>query len=55
MNAIFTEPKATQKKISEMTGLSIRTISRVIKKLRDTGAIVRVGSDRSGYWEIAKK
>ncbi|MDR1111960.1 MAG: putative DNA binding domain-containing protein [Deltaproteobacteria bacterium] len=55
LNAIFTEPKATQKKISEMTGLSTRTISRVIKELRDTGAIGRVGSDRSGYWEITKK
>lgn len=54
MNAISTEPKATQKRLSEMTGLSTRTISRGIKELRDTGVIRRVGSDRDGYWEIVK-
>lgn len=54
LNAISAEPKATQKRIAEVTGLSTRTISREIKELRDTGVILRIGSDRLGYWEIVK-
>jgi ATP-dependent DNA helicase RecG len=54
MSAITIEPKATQKRLADMTGLSTRTISREIKNLRDKGAIRRIGSDRSGYWEIVK-
>jgi predicted HTH transcriptional regulator len=54
LNAISAVPKATQKRLSEMTGLSTRTISREIKNLRDIGIIRRVGSDRAGYWEIVK-
>ena len=52
LNAISIEPKATQKRLSEVTGLSTRTISRVIGNLRNSGVIGRVGSDRQGYWEI---
>jgi ATP-dependent DNA helicase RecG len=54
LNAILIEPKATHKKLSEMTSLSTRTISREIKNLRDSDVIRRVGSDRAGYWEIVK-
>lgn len=52
LRVISVEPKATQKKLAEMTGLSTRTISREIKNLRDIGTIRRIGSDRAGYWEI---
>ena len=51
IHAISVDPGATQKRLAEVTGLSIRTISREIKKLRDAGVIRRIGSDRSGYWE----
>lgn len=54
LNAISEERKITQKNIALKTGLSTRTVSRGIRELRDTGVIRRVGSDRSGYWEIAK-
>lgn len=49
------EPGITQKDLAIMTGLSVRTISREIKRLRETGAIWRVGSDRSGYWAAKKE
>ncbi|HBL67548.1 MAG TPA: AAA family ATPase, partial [Firmicutes bacterium] len=52
LNAISAEPKATQKRLAEATGLSTRTISREIKNLRDSGIICRIGSDRSGFWKI---
>ncbi len=52
LNVISENPKITQKSIAIKTGLSTRTVSREIKELRDNGIIRRVGSDRSGYWEI---
>lgn len=55
LNAISAEPEATQKRLSDITGLSTRTISREIKNLRDSGVIFRIGSDRSGYWKIKKR
>lgn len=54
LNAISVEPEATQKRLSAVTHLSTRTISREIKNLRDMGVIRRIGSDRSGHWEIVK-
>jgi ATP-dependent DNA helicase RecG len=54
LNAISEDPKITQKNMAIKTGLSTRTVSREIRELRDTGVIRRIGSDRSGYWEIVK-
>lgn len=48
------EPDITAKKMSEQTGMSTRTISRVIKELRESEVIIRRGSSRKGYWEINK-
>ncbi|MCI9419886.1 MAG: HTH domain-containing protein [Eubacterium sp.] len=48
------EPNFTAKKISEQTGFSTRKISRIIKSLRETGKIIRVGSARKGYWKVNK-
>ena len=31
-----------------------RTISRILLKLRECGIIKRIGSDKTGYWEIIK-
>lgn len=48
------EPEITAKKISEKLGFSTRKISRIIKKLRESEKISRIGSDRKGYWKINK-
>ena len=40
--------------MSKQTGLSTRKISRIIRELRESEKIVRVGSSRKGYWEIDK-
>jgi ATP-dependent DNA helicase RecG len=52
LNVIKVEPSINQKNLAVKTGLSPRTISREIKAMRENGTIRRVGSDRSGYWEI---
>lgn len=44
----------TAKEISEKLGFSTRKISRIIKNLRESGKISRIGSDRKGRWEINK-
>ena len=54
LNVLLSDPQITQKQIMAETGLSLRTIGRELKTLRDTGVIRRVGSDRAGYWEIVK-
>jgi len=35
-----------------LIGKDIRTIARAIKKLQDTDKLERVGSDKTGHWQI---
>jgi Fic family protein len=44
--------KVTIKEISESTGLSESGVKKIIKKLKDDGTLVRVGSLKGGYWEV---
>lgn len=46
------EPDMTAKEMSQQTGLSTRKISRIIRELRESEMIIRVGSSRKGYWVI---
>lgn len=46
--------KITQQEIAEIMNLNVRTIKRNFKKLIEKGYIIRIGSDKSGYWEIVK-
>jgi ATP-dependent DNA helicase RecG len=54
LNAISADPKITQKRLADETGLSVRTVARELKRLRDSEVVRRVGSARSGCWEIVK-
>ena len=45
----------TATEISEHLGMSLRTVKRKIKDLKDNGYIKRVGSDKTGSWEVVKK
>lgn len=55
LNVILLDPKATQKQMSDTTGMSVRTVARELKSLQEDGIIKRVGSDRAGHWEIVKE
>ena len=48
------QPGITAKKISEKTGFSTRKVSRIIKKLRESKIIERIGSTKKGYWKVVK-
>lgn len=54
LNLIKGRSDITAKQMSQQTGFSTRKISRIIKGLRETGKIIRVGSDRKGHWKIGK-
>ena len=45
-------PYITQATLSELLGISKRSIIKNMKNLKDRGIIYRVGSDRKGYWKI---
>lgn len=45
-------PHTTIQQLVEKTGKSSRTIERHLKSLRQANAIERVGSDKTGYWEV---
>jgi fido (protein-threonine AMPylation protein) len=44
--------KITAKEISERLKMSLSTVRRKIKELRDNGKIERIGSDKTGHWKI---
>ncbi len=45
-------PKISKKEMSESIGISTTAIDKHIKRLRDKNILKRVGSNRSGYWEL---
>ena len=45
-------PDATYLELSKKLNVSRKTVSQKIKQLKEKGVIVRVGSDKKGYWKI---
>ena len=52
INLLTEDPGYTMVQLAEQMGISRKTISVYLKKLKTSGIIRRVGSDRKGYWEI---
>jgi ATP-dependent DNA helicase RecG len=46
------QPALTAQELAALLNRSLRTIERHIKELREGGVLVRVGSDKSGYWQV---
>ena len=44
----------TAKQMAEQMDISTRKVSRIIKELKERGKIIRIGSDRKGYWKIIR-
>jgi Fic family protein len=53
--AISTFPDYSYEKLAEFCHLSRPTIARTIKTLQSREYIRRIGSDKSGHWEVIKK
>lgn len=54
LNELIKNPYITQIQLSEILGISKRSIIKNMKNLKDKNKIKRIGSDRKGYWEILK-
>lgn len=52
LNELIKHPYITQMQLSEILGISKRSIIKNMKNLKDKNKIKRIGSDRKGYWEI---
>ena len=50
--AIKTQPTVKTAELTEITGLKISRVNSIIKELKDLGKIRRVGSNKTGHWEI---
>lgn len=46
------DPGYTMQQLAERLSVSRKTVASRLKKLKEKGAIERVGSDRSGYWKV---
>ena len=45
-------PQITRKQIADALNKDLRTIGRSIAKLQEAGKLKRVGSNKTGYWQI---
>ena len=52
MNAMRRNPDISLEGIAKLIGLSRRTVAREVELLKTEGKLKRVGSTRSGHWEI---
>ena len=50
--ALKRNPKQTKEEVSKATGLSRATITRTYSELEEQGKIHRIGSNKTGYWEV---
>jgi DNA-binding transcriptional ArsR family regulator len=44
--------KITANEVSDRLKLSLSTVRRKIKELRDNGKLERIGSDKTGHWKL---
>ncbi|HHJ81200.1 MAG TPA: winged helix-turn-helix transcriptional regulator [Candidatus Tenderia electrophaga] len=45
-------PRLTRPQLAEAIGKDIRTIGRALAKLQQAGKVKRIGSDKTGHWEV---
>lgn len=54
LKAIIGKPSITTNELCKVTNLGTSRISQLIKELKDLNKIKRIGSNKTGYWEIIK-
>jgi ATP-dependent DNA helicase RecG len=52
IEALQRNPKLTISDLATQINVSSRTIERQIKKLQQQGVLKRIGSTKTGYWEV---
>jgi len=46
------DPGVTTARMAKELGVSVRTVKRYLSSMTEKGIIIRVGSDKSGHWEL---
>lgn len=49
------DPAYSYQMLADKLGISRKTISERVKSLKDKGILKRIGTNKSGYWEITKE
>ncbi len=52
MSLLREDPHRTVDQLIEISGKSRRTLNRIISTLKAKKLIFRIGSNRTGYWEV---
>ena len=47
-------PSATRQQLAKATGLTVRGVEWILKGLKDSGRIRRVGPTKGGHWEVVE-
>ena len=45
-------PKITKEELENVTKKSRATLTRNIARLKDLGLLIRIGSDKTGHWQV---
>lgn len=54
LNLLKENPVQTREELATQIGIDKRTVQRCLDKLTSNGYIVRIGSKKTGYWEVLK-
>ena len=49
---LLNNPQMTRQQLADTIGKDIRTIARALAKLQQTGKVQRIGSDKTGHWQV---
>ena len=48
-------PDISLPRIAERLGMDRSSIAKQVRKLKEQGSICRIGSDKTGHWEVSDK
>ena len=54
-SSIKDNPNVSRNELAIKTGISLKNIQKHINKLKELGLIRRIGSTRTGHWEIVEQ
>lgn len=54
MALLAADPSLTRQQLADLIGKDLRTIARALIKLQQAGVIKRIGSDKTGLWEVCR-
>ena len=49
---IQAHPKVTANELSDILNINLRNTKKIIEKLKEKGLVKRIGSRKTGYWDV---